>query len=140
MIIGPGDLYGSLLAVLLPNNVKATFARSSAQIIYVVNLMTRHLQTDGMTASDHVAMIEKYVGKKVDKIIINNSTIEPHVLNLYAESQELPVKDDLGEDPRVIRADIVADEVEQTPAQDKLHRSYLRHDTEKLLAIFKKIL
>lgn len=140
VIIGPGDVYGSLLAVLLPINIKEVFARSKARIIYLSNLMTRHLQTDNMTTSEHVALIEEYLGKKVTTILINDRPIPQPALDLYAASHEFPLVDDLDGDSRVYRSDIISEETESTPEGDALHRAYLRHDPQKLLSIFKKIL
>jgi len=140
VIIGPGDLYASLLATLLPTAVPATFHDSSAKIIYIVNLMTRHHQTDGMTAADHVHAIEKNIGKKVDSIILHAGAIPESILESYQASQEFPIVDDLEGDPRVIRADIIADVEEQQASGDALHRSYLRHDTHKLRRILEQLL
>lgn len=140
VIIGPGDLYASLLATLLPNDVPSVFANSNAQIIYVVNLMTRHLQTDNMTARDHVQAIEDQLQKKIDMIIINNQPIPEPVLAIYQKANEHPVEDDLTDDSRVVRADILAEEAATSAKSDALHRSYLRHDPMKLLSVFKELI
>lgn len=140
VIIGPGDYYASLLATLLPRGSKQAFAKSSAKIIYISNLMTRAGQTDNMTASDHVKGIETVIGKPVDCILINNEAIPETVVKHYAAGQEYEVKDDLASDQRVMRADILSKAAQQNEVGGSLSRSYLRHDSQKLMKVFKKII
>lgn len=139
IIIGPGDFYGSIAASLLPEGTKVAFANSHAKIVYILNLMTRFTQTHSMTAADHVAGIEKLIGKKVDVIVCNKQPISPDILQLYEQEKEFPVIDDLASDPRVLRADIVKDEVTEKSASDTAHRSLLRHDSVKLRTVLKEL-
>lgn len=132
IVIGPGDLYASLMATLVPQNTQVVFGQVSGKIVYIVNLMTRLTQTDGMKASHHVSTIEKAIGRAVDTIIINSQPIGEAALALYAQEHEFPVVDDLGGDKRVIRADIVAEEQAKISASDTAHRSLIRHDSHKL--------
>src|SRR3989475_10365389 len=49
IIIGPGDLYTSLLPNLLVCDIARAVRESDAEKIYVCNLMTKHGETDGYT-------------------------------------------------------------------------------------------
>lgn len=140
IIIGPGDYYASLLATLLPEGIKAAFKQSSAKVSLIVNLMSRHMQTDTMKASDYVAGIEAHIGKKIDRIIINSGNISPQLLTVYKKHHEFPVADDLQDDNRVERADIISSEEVEFETADDLQRSYLRHDSEKLAKLFTTLL
>ncbi|PIR59110.1 MAG: hypothetical protein COU69_01825 [Candidatus Pacebacteria bacterium CG10_big_fil_rev_8_21_14_0_10_56_10] len=140
IVIGPGDLYGSVLAALAPSGVRPAFKNSSAEVMYVVNLMTSAAQTHNMTAAQHLTEVEKAVGKRVDHVLINSARIPPKVIKLYQANQEFPVEDDLGNDQRAIRADVISQVVHQPSDQDNLKRSLLRHDSAKLEQVFAKLL
>ncbi len=132
VVIGPGDYYASLMVTLIPEDMKETFARSSAKIVYVLNLMTRFTQTLDMTAADHVHGIEAAIGKKIDVIIVNNKQIPTAILDIYHQEKEIPVIDDLGNDARVVRADVLSEQLVGKVAFDTAHRSLLRHDAKKM--------
>jgi len=140
IVIGPGDYYASLMAALLPDGTKESFANSSAKVVYMVNLMTRLTQTNGMSARQHVEGIEKAIGKKIDYVIANNGVIPHQILDIYAASHEYPVKDDLGTDKNIIRVDVVSDELSRKSAVDTAHRSLLRHDVNKVGQVLSKLL
>lgn len=132
IIIGPGDFYASLIAALLPAGTKEAFANTHSTIIYVMNLMTRFTQTPDMSAADHLNGIEKVIGKKVDYILLNSQLIPQNVLETYAREKELPVIDDLQNDPRAKRAELLSEQLVAPSAVDTAHRSLLRHDAQKL--------
>ena len=74
VILGPGDFYTSLIPNLIVNDMKETLKKTSATIIYFVNLVTKYNETAGFKASDFVQNIEKYIGKNViDYAVINKS-------------------------------------------------------------------
>lgn len=132
LILAPGDLYNSIIANLVIKGTKKAISQSSAKLIYIVNLMTLNSQTHGFTASDHVQEIEKYAGKRMDFIIINNQPIPASILQAYQKQKEYPVIDDLADDPRLIRRRLLAKTTYQKPKSDRLKRSLLRHDPQKL--------
>jgi uncharacterized cofD-like protein len=140
IVIGPGDFYASLLATIVPEGTKQAFIESQAKIYYVVNLMTRHFQTDNMKASDHVKGIEAAIGRAVDGVLINNEPIPREILENYQKSHEEVVIDDLSEDTRVHRANIIGTETQESTTADALHRSFLRHDSAKLRTVFAQLL
>ncbi len=138
--IGPGDLYASLLATLVVPGISEAFAQTKAKIVYIPNLMTRRTQTHNMTARQHVDKIAEVLGRNVDIILINNTTIPQAILKAYAAEQEFPVTDTLAADTRVIRADFLKEQPVPKTATDTAYRSLLRHDPEKLCAVFRTIL
>ncbi len=140
IVIGPGDYYASLMATLIPEGVQDVFAQTQAKIVYIVNLMTRLTQTHGMTAKDHVAGIEKALGKSVDVIVFNDEQIPQATLDFYAKEQEFPVIDDLGDDSRVLRAPLLSQEIYRKSSTDTTHRSLLRHDKQKLSQVLTDLL
>src|SRR5258708_6107704 len=91
IIIGPGDLYTSLLPNLLVCDIARAVRESEAEKVYVCNLMTKHGETDGYKASDFVNAIHQYLGGRVDRVIVNDGTYLPEVLETYAEEKSEPV-------------------------------------------------
>ncbi len=91
IIIGPGDLYTSLLPNLLVCDIARAVRESEAEKVYVCNLMTKHGETDGYKASDFVNAIHQYLGGRVDRVIVNDGTYLPEVLEMYAEEKSEPV-------------------------------------------------
>lgn len=140
IIIGPGDLYASLLAVLVVPGMRQALADSSAKLVYMMNLMTRSTQTANMSAKDHIAAIESLIEKRLDLVIINSGSIPEDILALYTQEQEYPVKDDLGDDKRVIRANLIEQTQYKQSAVDTAHRSVLRHNQLALETILKTAL
>lgn len=132
IILAPGDLYNSIIANLVIKGAKTGLKTSKAKLLYIVNLMTLNSQTHGFTAKDHLKEIEAYSGRPVDYIIVNNQPISTKVLKAYEKYLEYPVKDDLGDDPRVIRQPLLAADTYKKPQSDTLKRSLLRHDSNKL--------
>jgi len=140
IIIGPGDFYGSLLPALIPTGVAEAFSKSKAEVIYIMNLMTRATQTKDMTASDHVTGIEHIIQEPVSTVLVNNQQIEPAILEQYAAHGEFPVEDDISNDARLLRAEILSDDSYIKPKDDTAHRSVLRHDSKKMIPILSAII
>ncbi len=140
IILGPGDLFGSTIANLVIDKVKEALAKTKARLIMVMNLMTLKSQTNGMTAKDHLETLEKYLGRPLDYIIVNNQPISQSIKEWYQRQDEHPVKDDLGRDKRVIRAAIIDEKHYQKSSADPLKRSLLRHHPFKLAMVISRII
>jgi len=140
IIIGPGDLYASIMSNLIIGGVSKVIKKSRAKIIFIMNLMTKYTQTYGMSAKDHLTIIENTIGKKVDYILINIENIPKSIEKLYLKDGDSPVIDDLGIDKRIIRAKLVKPVKIVNLKYDSVHRSYLRHDPIKLEEILRKII
>jgi uncharacterized cofD-like protein len=132
IILAPGDLYNSLIANLVIAGVKPVIKTAPAKLIYVMNLMTLNSQTAYFSAADHLRILEKYCGRKIDRVLVNNAPIPPAVLAAYQKQHEYPVTDDLGTDPRVVRQPLLSKKNFIKAASDQLKRSLLRHDPDKL--------
>lgn len=101
-VICPGDLYSSILPVLLPDGVTAALRTSGARIVIVLNLMTKRGETDGYRADDFVRRIERHLGRSCDIIVANNARV-PAVSRLaYAMEYKAPLAiGTLRQDPRL---------------------------------------
>jgi len=142
IILGPGDLYGSLIPHALTDGLPEALQQASAPFVYVVNLMTHFSQTHQMSAKDHVEAVAKYFGKQPDVVIMNTGNIPPELLAIYARQKEYPVKDDLPNNQKlkVIRGDLIAEVPVKLNSNDAIERSLLRHDVKKLSNVLKTLL
>lgn len=129
IIVGPGDLYASILPNLAVKGMKPTLKSSPARIVFVLNLMTVYTQTHNMTAADHLLAVEKAIGRPVDSIIVNHQPIPSNITKAYSRQHEYPVIDDLGPDPRVRRESLVTQtKIFHQIETDAVQRSFLRHN------------
>ena len=126
IVIGPGDLFTSVVPNLLVHGVADAVRASGARIVYVCNLMTKRNETPGFTVLDFAATIDRYLGgHPLDAVLYNE--VWPHKqLELYASVGSRPVE--LGElndgrfDELCVGCDLLSE------------GRYIRHDPGKLAA------
>lgn len=138
LVLGPGDLYGSLL----PNALVEGFTealkenqKNGGKLAYISNLMTHYSQTYQMTARDHLHEVEKYCQRQVDYVLINNSPIPAEILQTYALANDAPVVDDLPEKNdrrKYFKTDLLSTTLVKPSPNDPLPRSLIRHHKQKL--------
>ena len=84
IVLGPGDLYTSLIPNLLVYGVPEAILYSKAKKIYVCNLMTKSGETSGFSAENFVRELEVYLGKNIlDFVLCNTKKPAPSVLREY---------------------------------------------------------
>lgn len=134
VVIGPGDLYTSLIANLLVKGIAKALRDSSAKKVFVMNLMTKYGQTYGFGARDHVSVLEKYLGKNyLDFVLVNSKPLPEEVFKKYQTEQAFPIVDDFKNTSfKVIRKDFLSEQETKRVAGDNLWRSLVRHDSQKL--------
>ena len=127
IIIGPGDLYTSILPNLLVNGIAQAIRESEAEIVYVCNLMTKHGETDNFRASDFVREVQRYLGGPIDRVILHDGSFPEHLLGAYAEQQQHPVIPDVD----VVQELVPHVEVDRLIAIGQDH--FVRHDPARLV-------
>jgi len=133
IIMGPGDLYTSIIPNFLVKGIKEAIKKSQAKKIYVCNIMTKYGETNGFTAEDFFATLEKYLGRGViDYFIVNIEKPKKYYLSKYKKEKAELVKYNRKilnswKKPKVIFARL-------------LRRGLLlRHDAKKLAKVISKI-
>ena len=132
--IGEADLIifssGSLLTSIIPNiiipDVVKAIKKSKAPKLYICNLVTQPGETDDFKVSDHINVLEEYLGKgTINMVLANNVEIPQELVLKYAtEEQKDPVPLD---EPVLKKRGIKV-------IKDKIYTvedGYLRHDTLK---------
>ncbi len=134
IILGPGDLYTSIICNLIVNDMASHIRDAKAGKVYIVNLMTKFGQTHGVSAKDHINELEKYLGDgEMDYYLVDKTKKYPKTLiKRYQEEHASLVKDDLGKNAKAIRKNISSDVIYENHKSDKLKRSLIRHDSKKL--------
>ena len=89
-MLGPGDLYTSILPNLLVEGVAEAIRASEAQTIYVSNLMTKHGETDGFSASHFVRTLHRYLGDRVDRVILHDGSFPEHSVRAVCGESPAP--------------------------------------------------
>ena len=141
IVIGPGDLYTSIVPNLLVRGIREAIASSSARKVYVMNLMTKNGQTESYTARKHVQDLVRYTGDVLQTVLVNTQMPDQKALMWYRKAGEEMVQNDLQKGPY----DIVLDELVDTSmmhktSSDVLRRSLIRHDPHKLASALVKLL
>jgi uncharacterized cofD-like protein len=153
IVFGPGDLFTSILPNILVKGIAAEINKSKAKKILVTNIMTKFGQTDGFKAGDFVKVLRGYLGApsrpgktkgraeagKIDIAIINNKKPQSPMLAAYKKEKAVMVEPDTKAfnktGVQVELADLVSGDNFKKHSGDKLKRSFLRHDSDKLAKI-----
>jgi uncharacterized cofD-like protein len=86
VILGPGDLYTSIVPNLLARGVVNALKKTRAKVIYITNIMTKYGETNNFKASDFVSVIESYLAKgTLDFVVVNVEKMAGKALERYRE-------------------------------------------------------
>ena len=126
IILGPGDIYTSVLPNLLVEDVAEAINASGAIKIHICNLMTKPGESDGFKASSFVKLLMDYLGtgEPLDYLVVNDSPVPPRLLARYASDRQFPVELDREECSQVVKEIIVGPVLASGV--------YLRHDPSAL--------
>ncbi|MEX0927359.1 MAG: gluconeogenesis factor YvcK family protein [Dehalococcoidia bacterium] len=125
VVLGPGDLYTSILPNLLASGIPEALRETSAPLVYVCNLMTKRGETGGYRASDFASEIVRYIdGRLLDWVLVNTRPAPGNLLSKYAAE---------GADPVVFDEDVVAGFTERLIAAPLSSADgKMRHDPARL--------
>ncbi len=125
IVLGPGDLYTSIIPNLLVDGVVDSINYSRAKKVYVCNLMTKHGESDGFKASDFVKEIKIYLENgKLDFVVLNKTTLPEKLVKRYEKEKAEPVEADTAKVQKMVK-NVIAKPLVQA---GKL----LRHDSGKI--------
>ena len=92
VVIGPGDLYTSIVPNLLVRGITDALKKSLAKKVFVLPLATKHGETDDMGAGELISETEKYAGCEMDCVISNNKKFSAELEERYfrTNAKQLP--------------------------------------------------
>jgi len=135
IIIGPGDLYTSVITNLLVKNMRKALSLSRAKAIYICNLMTEPGETTNYNAATHVKEVIKYLGADMlDYVIISNTHLCAKAIRKYASKNQSPVYlGDMQDLWEATKASIILADVGDVSELVRHHESKLRAQIQELI-------
>ena len=124
IVLSMGSVFTSIIPNLISDKVQKAIDESNAKIIYVCNLFTQPGETDDYKVSDHVNLLNSYLGKrKIDYVITNSEKVSKSIIKKY---RTLEQKDLVETDAKKIKAKLI-----EKPLLT-MEGEYLRHDAVKI--------
>ncbi len=133
IIIGPGDLFTSIIPNLVVNGVSKAIRKSKALKIYNCNIMTKYGETNDFSVYDHLATIEEYIGCPcIDVLTYNSKKLRSKILKRYQREKAKPVK--------FIQNEFKSRNIEIIGRNLVTEPNVARHDPEKIGKLIMKII
>jgi uncharacterized cofD-like protein len=133
ILLGPGDLFTSIIASLIVPGIKEAIQSTTARIFYILNIMTKFGETHNFKGKDFIKKVEMYIGRQVDGIILNNKKPNIRLLKKYfAEKSEFVEIEQL--EKQISNRQIYADDL--LDSSDDI----VRHDSKKLASLIRAII
>lgn len=113
VVLGPGSLYTSILPSLMIPEVGKAINETTAQVLYISNIMTQIGETEGFSDANHVEVLCKHLGNDfIDTVLVNNAEVpKEHVAKLANNEYLLQVEHDFKKleekVPRIISNDFL---------------------------------
>lgn len=130
VILSMGSLYTSLLPNIVCKDIQKAINKTSAKVMYVCNAMTQPGETDDFAVSDHLKVLEQYLGEDaIDVVVASNSVLDEKTLEKYARKEE--------KDPVLVDEDKVKEMGIELIVDDilNLQDGCIRHNSLKLGSI-----
>ena len=140
IIIGPGNMYTSLIPLFLVKGVNEALKKSKAKKVLITNLVTKFGQNDNFTIFDFTNEIEKYLGKNIlDAVIFNNQEPPKYLVQKYFRKEKSkPIiykafKKFIYDEKLFLGANLINGQLTSQLKNDNLtKRNLIRHNPDKL--------
>lgn len=89
IILSMGSVYTSIIPNLITKEIINAIDNSSAKIMYVCNMVTQPGETEGFKVSDHINLLNEYLGKrKIEYVLANDKKIDENILKRYQTTEQ----------------------------------------------------
>lgn len=126
IIFSSGSLITSIIPHLLNKTLNKAIKASKAETMYICNLFTQPGETDEYKVSDHIKLLEEYLGKNsIDIVVANNAKMSSYLVKKYMSYEQ---KD------QVVLDNEVLEKMHKKVLADKLYKiedNVYRHDALK---------
>ena len=124
IILSMGSLYTSIIPNLLSKKIIEKLDKTSAKIMYVCNMVTQPGETDDFKVSDHLKILNSYLGAhKIDIVVANTGSIDKEIAEKYSTLEQ---KDPVLFDGENIDCDTILNNYVT------INDGVIRHNVEKL--------
>jgi uncharacterized cofD-like protein len=132
IIVGPGDLYSSLIPCLLPEGIKKEIVKSKAKKVFISNIMTKRGETANFAVLDFTKEIENYLSGEFDHVVYNNYFPSSEDINDYKKKHSellemVEYKEGLSEEKFIGENLLISDKI-------------IEHDYKKIEEIIKTLI
>ena len=101
IILSMGSVFTSIIPNLICEDIIKAIDESKGKVMYVCNMVTQPGETDNFKVSDHVKLLNQYLGnKKIDVVVANSGEIDEQMAERYGSLEQ---KDPVVLDKRVTR-------------------------------------
>lgn len=127
IILSMGSVFTSIIPNLVCDEIIQAIDRSKGKVMYACNMVTQPGETDDFKVSDHIKLLNQYLGKhKVDVVVANSGKIDEEMAKRYESlEQKDPVELDREETEKLVETVISGDYV-------MVRNNLLRHNVLKL--------
>jgi uncharacterized cofD-like protein len=133
VIIGPGDLFTSIIPNLIVPGVKEALQETNATILYIINIMTKFGETHNFSGLDFIRKLEESIERQVDGIIYNSEKPDKKLVEQYMEQKAEFVEIDEDNDCWGNRSIYTSNMLD-------IAGSIVRHDSKKLAVLIQEII
>lgn len=144
IILGPGNYYCSVIPNLIVDGFKQAIGETKAKVVFPVNLTNKHGHTLRWKVSDYVHDIEKYLGRKVDVILLNDEPPTEEQIKHYEmkEGDGVLTENDMKDDTRVVHGKLLSHAIIKYDEADAVRsvRSFIRHDKDAFAAVIARLI
>lgn len=127
IILGPGDLYTTLLPNLLVDGIKKAIKKSNAKVVYISNLMTKIGQTRHKSLKEITKIVEEHIGKRINFVLVNSGRIPKEAYQRYIADGENLIQNNLEEEKGrvIVYKDLVAnDEIKREGGYAEIYKKH----------------
>jgi len=79
IIVGPGDLFSTVLPTIIVKQIKSTLKESKAKKILIVNITNKSFETPNFKVSDYIKTVSDHLGSEIFDTIIVNKNQKPKI-------------------------------------------------------------
>ena len=125
IVFSSGSLVTSIMPHIIVPEIQEAIRNSKAKKMYICNMITQPGETDNYAVSDHIKVIESYLGENTIDVVIANNAALPNNMALFAKSEgKEPVKID-AEELEKMNVDLIEEKL------FKVEEGYIRHNSLK---------
>ena len=126
IIFSSGSLFTSIIPHLIDQKLVTKISEAKAKKMYICNLFTQPGETDGLKVSEHIDILEQYLGTNtIDVVVTNSKPMRSDLAEKYSTDEQ--------KDPVLLDSDVL-EKRNIHVISDKLYTiegGYYRHDSLK---------
>lgn len=89
IVLSIGSLFTSIIPHLICKELIDAIDSSNAKILYTCNAVTQPGETDGFTVSDHIKILNEYLGnKKIDAVLASSTVLPSKIVQKYSNTEQ----------------------------------------------------